>query len=274
MLKLCILIITLILCDPSIIIYGRIISSKSENKNKLEVEITGNNIFSSDEIIKVMKLNIIGHNINYLDESINRLRMFLGSKGFIKPEIGSPQIIGNNKIRIFVNEGVKYRIGKINVINNEVLLSKYILEIAEINSGEIANSRKLNKAIDNIRNKYGELGHLQATIVINEDYAYNQERDEGIVNWIFDIDEGNKFFIKSIEFAGDSNLYEDLLKETLLLKEGDLCNTKLMNQTMEKINSLGIFKQLREEDINYLGGGETHRVRIVINIKKAANTNK
>src|SRR5262249_25641915 len=61
-------------------------------------------------------------------------------------------------------------------------------------------------------------------------------------------DEGKQFFIRRIDFSGNTTTRDKVIRREILLDEGDMFNTKLWDYSILRLNQLGYFEMLKKED--------------------------
>ena len=122
----------------------------------------------------------------------------------------------------------------------------------------------------NLIEKYNELGYRDATIL--EDSVWNE--DEKHVNVYIKVDEGQQYYIRNIEWVGNSVLTSDFLNNALGMKKGDVYNQKLINKRLkEDEDAVGnyywnngyIFYQLDPTEVNIVGDSIDLEMRITEN---------
>ena len=78
--------------------------------------------------------------------------------------------------------------------------------------------------------KYNELGYRDAAIVSDSVVRYNEKT----VDVYLTIDEGDKYYIRNIDWVGNTVYPSDYLSAVLNMKPGDVYNQKMLNKrTME-----------------------------------------
>ena len=117
--------------------------------------------------------------------------------------------------------------------------------------GDIFSREKVAKGLDNLRNAYRELGHINFTSIPNTTF----DEDKKLVNLTIDIDEGKKFFVRRIEFAGNTTTRDKVIRREVALEEGQVYDERLWKLSLLRLNQLGYFEQLKPDDPNVT---ETH----------------
>ena len=61
-------------------------------------------------------------------------------------------------------------------------------------------------------------------------------------------DEGKQFFVRRIDFSGNTTTRDKVIRRQLLVDEGDIFNTHLWELSILRLNQLGYFEVLKEDD--------------------------
>ena len=62
------------------------------------------------------------------------------------------------------------------------------------------------------------------------------------------VDEGKQFFVRRIDFSGNTTTRDKVIRRELLIDEGDMYNTRLWELSVLRLNQLGYFEQLKPEE--------------------------
>ena len=82
--------------------------------------------------------------------------------------------------------------------------------------------------------------------------------NENKINFEFKIIDSKKFYVERINILGNFNTIEEVIRNRLIVDEGDPFNELLFNKSVNKIRSLGIFKSVRPEIVD--GSNENLKV--------------
>ena len=94
-------------------------------------------------------------------------------------------------ITIPIDEGEQYRLGSITFNGNkEVTNVKALRALFPMKDGDIFSREKVAKGLDNLRDAYRQLGHINFTSIPNTTF----DEDKKLVFLSIDIDEGKKFY--------------------------------------------------------------------------------
>jgi outer membrane protein insertion porin family len=169
-----------------------------------------------------------------------------GHKGFHIPLIQS----GPGKavdITMPIEEGDQYRLGKITFKNNKAISNTNALRsLFPLKDGDIFSREKIAKGLENLRKAYGENGYINFTPVPNT--VFDDEKKTA--NLEIDVDEGKQFFVRRIEFAGNTTTRDKVIRRELALEEGGVYNSRLWELSLLRLNQLSYFDQLKPDDPN------------------------
>ncbi len=74
---------------------------------------------------------------------------------------------------------------------------------------------------------------------VNESIVENNK-----INFTFNIVDSQKFYVEQINILGNFNTIEEVIRNKLIVDEGDPLNTLLYNKSIDRIKGLGIFKKV------------------------------
>lgn len=148
-------------------------------------------------------------------------------------------------IHVPIEEGEQYRLGTITFKNNKAITNTAALRAQfMIKDGDIFSREKIVKGLDNLRKAYGSQGYINFTPV-PETVA---DDDKKIVNVTIDLDEGKRFYVRRIEFSGNTTTRDKVIRREIMLEEGQPYNQKLWEFSLQRLNQLGYFEQLKPDD--------------------------
>src|SRR5437763_3844732 len=198
-----------------------------------------------------------------LDEDAERVRFFYQTKGYFKVLVDDPKTKirdtnpgfpylfrrGGKVVDILVprQEGDRYRLGKIDFKNGKLITNpKYLRAQFPIKDGDIFNRESIAKGLENLRKAYGELGFINFSAVPET----NIDEDKKTVSLDIDLDEGKQFYVRRIEFAGNTTTRDKVIRREIALEEGQVYDQHLWELSLLRLNQLGYFEQLKPDDPN------------------------
>ena len=225
---------------------------------------------------------------NMIDRAKILAQRYFSEKGFKNAEINIVQrddAGAPDKIIVDVNveKKDKVKINRIYITGNEHLSTKKIKgniikpgvlkKIHEKHSmaGWFRSKKfvdaKYKEAKENLLVKYGELGYRDAIIVADSVVPYKEQN----VNIYLSIEEGQKYYIRNIEWVGNTLYPTDGLNQELRMKKGDVYNQKLLNdRLLADENAVGnlyynngyVFSKLEPVETNIVGDSVDLEIRI------------
>ena len=201
-----------------------------------------------------------------LEEDTERVRAEYQNRGYFKVLVEDPKTdihdtghtgshipllqAGAGKavdITMPIEEGARYRLGSITFKNNKAITNTVALRnLFPIKDGDIFSREKVAKGLENIRKAYGEAGYINFTSV--PDTSFDDEKK--VVNLIIDVDEGKQFYVRRIEFQGNTTTRDKVIRREVVLEEGQIYNSRLWEFSLLRLNQLGYFEQLKPDDPN------------------------
>ena len=174
------------------------------------------------------------------------LRNFYKNKGFynVKIESNTVNYSSKNDFQLVFNidsgERFYFNDFTINLPNNYD--PKYFTKIQE----KLNESKGLFYSYKILENTLSEI----EKIALNENYEFvDATIDETIfnrnkINTVINLTESSKLYVKKINIIGNSITIEDVLRNELIVDEGDALNNILLKKSINNIRSLNIFEKV------------------------------
>jgi outer membrane protein insertion porin family len=74
--------------------------------------------------------------------------------------------------------------------------------------------------------------------------------DKKLIFLNIDVDEGKQFYVRRIEFQGNTTTRDKVIRREIALEEGQVYNSRLWEFSLLRLNQLGYFEQLKPDDPN------------------------
>ncbi len=201
-----------------------------------------------------------------LEEDTERVRAEYQNRGYFKVLVKDPKtqirdtghkgvhipllMAGPGKavdITMPIEEGDRYRVGKITLKNNKAITNTAALRgMFPLKDGDIFSREKIAKGLENLRKAYGEYGYINYTGVPSTTF----DDEKKLANLEIDIDEGKQFYVRRIEFQGNTTTRDKVIRRELALEEGGIYNSRLWELSLLRLNQLSYFDQLKPDDPN------------------------
>jgi outer membrane protein insertion porin family len=167
-------------------------------------------------------------------------------------------------VRIPVEEGVQYRLGKFTIRGNKLFKLEPLQRILEMKSGDIFNRSKLTKALENYTKLYGSFGYINMTATPDID----PDRKKHVINVALDFEEGKQFFVHRVEFEGNTKTRDKVIRREILVDEGGVFNTAVWDLSILRVNQLGFFDKVDKESYQIKQNEQQGTVDINLKVKE------
>jgi outer membrane protein insertion porin family len=201
-----------------------------------------------------------------LDEDTERVRNEYQNRGYFKANVAQPKTEihdtghagahvpllqgGKGKsvdITMPIDEGDRYTLGGITFKNNKAVQNvKALRAIFPIKDGDVFSKEKVAKGLENLRKAYGELGYINFTSIPDTRF----DDDKKLIYLDIDVDEGKQFYVRRIEFQGNTTTRDKVIRREIAIEEGSVYNSLLWERSLLRLNQLGYFDQLKPDDPN------------------------
>jgi outer membrane protein insertion porin family len=169
-----------------------------------------------------------------------------GRTGFHVPWL-QPGLGKSVDITMPIEEGERYRLGSITFKNNKAIANSAALRsLFPMKDGDIFSREKVATGLKNLTKAYGEAGFINFTPV--PDTKFDDEKKT--IDLTIDVDEGKQFYVRRIEFQGNTTTRDKVIRREIALEEGQIYNSRYWELSLMRLNQLGYFDQLKPDDPN------------------------
>ncbi len=248
------------------------------------ITIEGNKVFSSREIKNAMKLvkeanpinSILGRDTYFdlkLADDLTRIRMLYAEHGYVRVNVADPiletkphpvrktfplmrpspygipipfakQTLRRYFITLKIQEGSQYRVGDVRISGNRLFDEGRIKNVLGLNSGDIFNEVKLRDNFLQLRKLYGTKGYVNFTAIPSQGF----DEKNKVVNLGVNIEEDKPYVVNRITFSGNTSTRDRVIRREIRIDEGQVFNSTLWEQSMQRLNQLSYFDEIKPED--------------------------
>ncbi|HPA79930.1 MAG TPA: outer membrane protein assembly factor BamA, partial [Thermoanaerobaculales bacterium] len=237
------------------------------------IDFVGNEIFSDGKLQGALKktketglLQMFGDKTVFSEESWeedrDNLRKFYLDRGYIDVKVGEPQIemIAENPdadtlkkkdfklvVKVPVEEGEPYAMGSLSIAGTKAYDGERLTSFFEVEPGQTYSNKAIEDGMEKVRDLYQNTGYF---------YAYTnqvwkpREGEDNVVDVVVDVFEGDRFTLGRLEFSGNTNTRDKVLRREFRIPEGAYMSTGVFRSSVFKVNALGYFK-LEEEPVEF-----------------------
>ncbi len=193
-----------------------------------------------------------------LDE--NLLYNYYRNKGYynVSIESSSAKIINDTDFELIfnINAGKKYYFGKIDLViplDYSIDSFKNITEVQKKLEGKVYSLNKIKKILD----KIDDIALTKEFEFINAKYDEILKDDK--IYLTIKLEESEKYYIERINIYGNYITAEHVLRNSLLVDEGDPFNEILVNKSINEIKSRRIFDKVNKS----VSDGSSNKYKII-----------
>jgi outer membrane protein insertion porin family len=251
-----------------------------------KIIIQGNHVFSSRKIIRAMRhsrpigipLGITSIDLwsktfdrRKLDEDLEvGVRGLYQDNGYFKVLVKDPilktedvnrgglpgplPMVGHKTgkrtdIIIAIEEGERYHMGTLVVRSADpeqplFFKAEFLEKAFPLKQGEIFSTDKIRKALESYRKLYGEFGYIDFTPTPQTDV----DDVKRVVNLTLEFDQEKQFWVRRIEFSGNTTTRDKVIRREILIDEGQVFNNRLWELSLLRLNQLGYFETIKPEN--------------------------
>jgi outer membrane protein insertion porin family len=255
-------------------------------KIKIEkIDIQGNNVLSDRQVKRSMKLikevspiTAFTSKDTYYDlklaDDITRIRMLYAEHGYVRANVLDPLVETKTKktfrtlpfikppfpfgipipfwrktvdrfyVTIKIEENDQYRVGDVRVTGSKEFNEDIIKAVLGLQQGAIFNETLLRKGFENLKKLYGSRGYINFTPVPQQDF----DEAKKLVNLIINVDEDRQFYVNRIAFSGNTTTRDKVIRREVMVEEGNVFNSALWDVSLQRLNQLGYFEEVKPED--------------------------
>jgi outer membrane protein insertion porin family len=249
-----------------------------------KIEFTGNHAFSSRKLLRAMRhdrpyaiplyiteINVMSKTYDHdkLIEDIEvGLRGLYNDNGYYQALIGDP-ILTNIDTRdnrwgvplvlgktdgkavnmvIPIEEGEQFKMGTLKIASSDpdkaLSLKVDALKGAfPLKQGDIFSSAKIRKALEDYGKIYGQYGFIDF-VATPETEIDNAAK---VINVTMKFEEGKQYYVRRIDFSGNTTTRDKVIRRQLLIDEGQLFNKRAWELSILRLNQLDYFDKLEAD---------------------------
>ena len=198
--------------------------------------------------------------INRVKLDQNLLYNYYRNKGYydVSIESSSAKIINQTDFELIfnINAGKKYYFGSIDLsIPSDYSMESFnkIIETMNKLEGEVYSLDKVKKVL----NKIDEIALTKEFEFINA--KYDETTNNNKINLVLKLEESEKFYIERINIFGNYITQENVIRNALVVDEGDAFNEILVNKSINEVKGKRIFKKVTKK----INSGSTDKLKTI-----------
>ena len=247
------------------------------------IKFTGNHAFSDRKLIRAMRhdrpysiplyiTDIAVLTKTYDREKLNEdlevgVRGLYQDNGYFKVVVGDPvlenidtkgyrlgvPLTGRThgkavNITIPIEEGERYKMGTLKIVSADPdkalsLKVEALKSIFPLKENDVFSAAKIRKAIEDYGKAYGQYGFIDFTA----EPALDIDDTTKIINVTMRFTEEKQYYVRRIDFSGNTTTRDKVIRRELLLDEGQLFNKRAWEISILRLNQLNYFERIEED---------------------------
>ncbi|MEJ2110264.1 MAG: outer membrane protein assembly factor BamA, partial [Acidobacteriota bacterium] len=260
-----------------------------------QIRFTGKKVFSDDQLkgaleltkehgMKTLFKNTDKYHPEKLDMDIGmNLEAFYKEHGYMGIQVGTPVVrvmegprgmlpfVRKSKqqfyIEIPVEAGKQFRIKELKLTNCDPLNCDFLLNAFGLKEGDIVNFTRIQDGLEGIKQLYANLGYINWSYIPTEDV----DPENNLYSLTFDFDTGKQFFVDRIDFEGNTKTRDKVIRREFLIEEGMAFSSRALEQSVLRVNQLGLFEEIKEEDYQVMPDEPTGKVNVNVKVQEKSH---
>lgn len=223
------------------------------------INFSGNHEFDSQQLRQIMdtKERSIFHWVDdsgivkreVLDEDLQKIVRHYRNYGYLRARIekvayseyGKKKGPQNLNMRIYINEGPRYRVRHVSFKGNTVYTAKQLEPGMSMLDGDVYSLQKVSDDATMIRRYYGAKGYADADVRPDIDEVGVDKDGTRIIDICYEISEGNRYAVGRINVRGNTKTKRHVILRELPLKPGQNLNAVDLETAKKRLENLGYF---------------------------------
>ncbi|PHS78710.1 MAG: outer membrane protein assembly factor BamA [Rhodospirillaceae bacterium] len=149
-------------------------------------------------------------------------------------------------ITFTVEEGKRYKFGEVTLnANMRDLKTEDLQSAMKIPTGDWYDSTIVDVAVDALTSTAGDLGYAFTDVRPKVD----RDRDAGLINLTFNVEEGPRVFIERINVTGNVRTLDEVIRREFRVAEGDAFVGSKIRKSITNIENLDFFTKVNAKQV-------------------------
>lgn len=244
------------------------------------INIVGNRSFDEDDLLDLFDsttrtlFSWLTGSDRYSKQKVagdlERLRSHYLDRGFVNFSVDSTQVaVTPDKrfiyITINISEGKTFEVGTVELAGDLIVPPEELLDLVEVREGDVFNRSDVAATASGVKDRLGDEGYAFANVNPVPDIR----EDEGEVDIAFFVDPGQRVYVRRIEFRGNHQTRDEVLRREMRQLEGAWVVNRDLNRSRQRLLQLGHFNDVRIETQPVPGTSD--QVDIIVHVTDRAS---
>ena len=189
---------------------------------------------------------------NRVNLDVKRIENFYGNRGYFNVKVKSTTAIINNlnqfELTFNINAGKKYFFDDVRIEENNNISREKLVKF-EKKLADLSGAKYSKKLINELVNELNDFTLENDFIFVNANYKEIIKK-ENLIDVIITFDDIKKQYVERINILGNYITDEKVIRNSLIIDEGDAYNETLFKKSLSDLKSKNIFKTVEYEIVN------------------------
>ncbi|UCD64122.1 MAG: outer membrane protein assembly factor BamA [Candidatus Zixiibacteriota bacterium] len=240
-----------------------VLTFRIDEKSKVKVEqvvMTGNVRVPAKEVIGKMRnrkrgfLKSSDFAKDKYEEDLEKVVDEFHKKGHIDAYLVSDSMTidtTRNRMTIYLDvyEGPRYYFGEVAFASNQELSTERLRRLIKFDEGEVFDSEKYDKTIEEIYSAYYDIGHLNIRM-----YDDRVTRSDSIIDITYEVSEGLPSHVNLVNIVGNTKTKDKVIRREISMLPGLKFSRALLIRSVRDVMALNFFGNVEPVPINLPSG--------------------
>lgn len=239
-----------------------------------EITFSGNNAYPVKKLKKTMKTAEKGlfswissageFNQDVLNQDMAALTALYHNSGYIQARIGEPEVVQKENfiyIHIRIEEGDRYKVGKVAVDGDLILTKEELLSGLQIGKETYFSREILRKDMLALNELYSNFGYANADA--SPDVRQNPEKKEVDITYV--IEKGEQVYFDKIMISGNTKTRDKVIRRELEVYEQGLYSGFRLKRSVRNLHRLNFFEDVKTDTVK---GEAPNTMTLKVNVKE------
>jgi outer membrane protein insertion porin family len=244
-----------------------------------EITVEGNLAYDDDELLDQIESgerNFLSWftetgllDMNKITQDSQRIVAFYANNGYLDARVAEPVITQQEDglyIKFVVEEGVRYRVGNVDVTGDLLGGRDRLLPLLQIRNSKFISREVIRDDILRLTDYYSEAGYAFASIRPEIQKAPVGNR----MDITYEIREGSLVYINRIAIKGNTRTRDNVIRRELRIAEGGIFDSTAIRQSTQALQRLGFFEEV---NITPEPALDPDRMNIIVEVKEKSTGN-
>ncbi len=183
-------------------------------------------------------------NLEDLNQDVAKLAAFYHNNGYIQAKVGEPIVEYKDnwiEITIKIDEGPRFKVGKVDITGDLVLTREELLEQLKISKENYYNREVVRSDVLLLTDIYSDEGYAYASISPRID----ENLDELYVNITYVAEKGKQVYFENIIISGNAKTRDKVIRRELKVYEQELFSGKRLKRSIRNLYRLDYFEDIK-----------------------------